>query len=57
MLQTSILRLLRRLLGRRGAICYIGGSDILPPPLDPQEEQEALLALERGDLAARNRLI
>ena len=30
-------------LADRGSIFYIGGSDILPPPLKGQEEQEALL--------------
>ena len=36
---------------------YIGGSDILPPPLKGQQEQEALEALERGDEAAKQRLV
>ncbi len=36
---------------------YIGGSDILPPPLKGQEEQETLLALERGDEKAKQKLI
>lgn len=36
---------------------YIGGTDILPPPLKGQEEQEALTALETGDEAAKQRLI
>ncbi|MBQ7800762.1 MAG: RNA polymerase sporulation sigma factor SigE [Oscillospiraceae bacterium] len=38
-------------------IFYIGGSDILPPPLKGQEEQDALLALEQGDEGAKQRLI
>ena len=40
-----------------GGIFYIGGSDVLPPPLKGQEEQEALEALERGDEQAKSRLI
>ena len=40
-----------------GSIYYIGGSDILPPPLKGQEEQDALEALERGDERAKQALI
>ena len=38
-------------------ICYIGGSDILPPPLSRDEEEKALDALSRGDGQARSLLI
>ena len=38
-------------------IFYIGGSDILPPPLKGQEEIEALAALEDGDEQAKQLLI
>ena len=38
-------------------IYYIGGSDILPPPLKGQEEQSALQAMEQGDERAKQRLI
>ena len=38
-------------------IFYIGGSDILPPPLKGQEEQEALAALEQGNEEAKGKLI
>ena len=38
-------------------IYYIGGSDVLPPPLKGEEEQTALEALEAGDENARQRLI
>ena len=41
----------------RESIFYIGGSDVLPPPLKGQEEQDALEALENGDEAAKQRLI
>ena len=36
---------------------YIGGSDILPPPLKGPEEQEALEALEQGSEEAKQLLI
>ena len=40
-----------------GRVYYIGGSDVLPPPLKGQEEQEALEGLERGDEDSKQRLI
>lgn len=40
-----------------GSIHYIGGSDVLPPPLKGEEEQNALTALECGDEAAKQLLI
>ena len=40
-----------------GGIYYIGGSDILPPPLKGQEEQQALEGLERGEEGAKQALI
>ena len=41
----------------RGGIYYIGGSDVLPPPLKGQDELEALVALERGEESAKQLLI
>lgn len=38
-------------------VYYIGGSDILPPPLKGQEEQDALERLEMGDESAKQLLI
>ena len=38
-------------------VFYIGGSDILPPPLKGEEEQLALAALEQGEEGAKQRLI
>ena len=38
-------------------VFYIGGSDILPPPLKGQEELSALEALEQGDESAKGLLI
>lgn len=53
------LRKLLSLLGltREQDIFYIGGSDILPPPLKGAQEQAALEALERGDEAAKQKLV
>ena len=39
------------------SIYYIGGSDVLPPPLRGAEEQAALEALERGEEAAKQMLV
>lgn len=36
---------------------YIGGSDVLPPPLKGEQEQQALEALEVGDEIAKQQLI
>ncbi len=38
-------------------IYYIGGTDVLPPPLKGQEETDALTALEQGEEWAKQRLI
>lgn len=40
-----------------GNIYYIGGADVLPPPLKGVQEQEALTALEQGDETAKQLLI
>ncbi|MBR4656308.1 MAG: RNA polymerase sporulation sigma factor SigE [Oscillospiraceae bacterium] len=52
----TIHRLLLHL-RRKTKILYIGGSDVLPPPLEKEEEAAALLRLEQGDRAARQLLI
>ena len=53
---------LREVLGwlgliRRNQLFYIGGSEVLPPPLKGSQEQEALEALERGDEGAKQLLV
>lgn len=42
---------------RRKGIYYIGGNDVLPPPLKGQQEQDALEGLEQGDERAKQLLI
>lgn len=39
------------------SVYYIGGSDVLPPPLKGAEEQSALEALERGEEQAKKTLV
>lgn len=55
----KILQWLKTILRRFRAqgVHYIGGSDVLPPPLSPEEEAAAVEANSGGDVAARNRLI
>ena len=50
--------LLQRLgLLQPGKIMYIGGSDVLPAPLKPEQERQALAHMAEGDEAARQLLI
>lgn len=42
---------------KSGEIYYIGGADVLPPPLKGEEEQAALTALEQGSEDAKQLLI
>jgi len=39
------------------SVYYIGGSDVLPPPLKGEAEQDALERLEQGEEAARQLLV
>lgn len=51
----TILARLRAL--RSGGIYYIGGSEVLPPPLVGQEEADCIARLMAGDPAARDTLV
>ena len=54
----NLQRILQKLgLWQTDRILYIGGSDILPSPLKPEEEQACIEALDRGDPAAKQTLI
>jgi len=44
-------------LWRPEKIMYIGGSDVLPPPLKAEEEQRCIEGLDRGEAQAKQRLI
>ena len=52
----AMVRFLMRI-GIKGSIFYIGGSDVLPPPLPGPQEQQLLLRLAQGDHTARQCLI
>lgn len=45
------------LFSKRNEIHYIGGSEILPPPLEAEEEAEALSRLEQNDVSVKALLI
>ena len=45
------------LLNAEESVFYIGGSDVLPPPLKGVEEENALMGLEAGNESAKQRLI
>ena len=54
----KFLNFLEKLVGMRPEeIHYIGGSDVLPPPLKGEQEQSALEGLERGEEAAKQLLV
>ena len=55
----AIVRLLKNWFGMAdaGDFLYIGGSDVLPPPLSPEEEKELLIQFDEGSKEARAILI
>ena len=52
----EFIRLITSKLFRHG-VYYVGSSDILPPPLSKEEEDEALELARMGDVIAKNKLI
>ena len=52
-----IARLLFQMGLKTGALYYIGGADVLPPPLKGEQEQAALQQMEQGDEEAKQLLI
>ena len=57
-LSLCVHKLLDRLgLNSPGKVMYIGGSDVLPPPLKREEEGRLIALLEDGDEEAKSRLI
>ncbi len=53
----KVLERLLRFLFQNSKIMYIGGSDILPPPLSAIEEQSCLSLAAQGDEQAKQKLI
>lgn len=57
-LHLALCRLLHKSgLGAANDIHYVGGSDVLPPPLEAEEERKAIEALTDGDEGAKQLLI
>jgi len=56
-----MLKLVKRMLSlvvfSGKSVFYIGGSEVLPPPLKGEEERKALEALEEGDETAKRNLV
>lgn len=57
MIEKIIVFLVKLGLIPQNEIYYIGGNDVLPPPLKGVQEQEALKKMEQGDEAAKQLLI
>ena len=55
-LLTLIKSWLEKHLAPGSGLFYIGGSDVLPPPLGREEEEKAIIAMENGDEAAKRLL-
>ena len=53
----ALVRALHALGLEAPSVLYIGGSDVLPPPLPRDQEEAAIAALEQGDAEAKQRLI
>lgn len=54
MIRKLILKILEAI---GGNVFYIGGNDVLPPPLSPEEEKKIIEEFTAGSLDARNILI
>lgn len=55
-LLTLIKSWLEKHLAPGSGLFYIGGSDVLPPPLEREEEEKAIVAMENGDESAKRLL-
>ena len=55
-IRINLKNLLRRLLSREDSF-YINGTDILPPPLTPEEERQVFARMKEHDPQARETLI
>lgn len=53
----KLLQWMKTLTAQARPLFYIGGADVLPPPLKNEQEQQALRRLEEGDEGAKQLLI
>ena len=52
-----IKKLINKILGKRNDYYFLGSTDMLPPPLDKEEEINYLILMHKGYEEARNKLI
>ena len=52
-----IKELINKLLGKYSQFFFVGSNDVLPPPLEKEEEIEYVIKCQQGDIDARNILI
>lgn len=52
-----IEKILRKIFSKSDEVYYLGSTDILPPPLEKEEEENLVKLSNMGDLNARNKLI
>lgn len=50
-------RIIEFLFGKFNQFFFVGSTDILPPPLEKEEEIQLLIKAQKGDINARNKLI
>lgn len=52
-----IKEFINKLLGKYSQFFFVGSNDVLPPPLEKEEEIEYVIKCQQGDIDARNILI
>lgn len=52
-----IKELFNKFFGKYSQFFFVGSSDILPPPLEKEEEIDCVVKCQQGDIDARNKLI
>ena len=52
-----IRELILRIFSKFNQFFFVGSTDILPPPLEKEEEIELVIKSQQGDVSARNKLI
>ena len=52
-----IRELLSNIFAKYNQFFFVGSSDVLPPPLEKDEEIECVIKCQQGDIDARNKLI
>lgn len=50
-------KLINLIFGKFNQFFFVGSTDVLPPPLEKEEEIELVIKSQQGDLKARNKLI